>query len=45
MKCKDAYGLDTLDIADIERNLKSWEKAFKERTGVSYDESNYRDSV
>lgn len=45
MKCKDAYGLDTLDIADIERNLNSWEKAFKERTGVSYDESNYRDSV
>ena len=45
LRCKDAYKLDSLDVADIERNLHSWEDMFKKRTGASYDESNYRNNV
>ena len=39
------YKLDDLDIADIKRNLAAWEDAFKRKTGVSYDESDYRKNV
>ena len=39
------YKLDDLDIADIKRNLAAWEDAFKQKTGVSYDESDYRKNV
>lgn len=42
LKYKKEYRLDELDIADVERNLESWEYLFKKRTGVSYDESGYR---
>lgn len=45
LRLKDAYKLDALDVADIERNLQSWENAFERRTGTSYDESNYRNNV
>lgn len=42
LKYSNEYKLDNLDVEDIERNLKIWEESFKRRTGVSYDESNYR---
>ncbi len=45
LRCSKAYKLDDLDVSDIKRNLESWEHLFKNRTGVSYDESNYRRSV
>ena len=39
---RQKLNLDEIDIADIERNLKVWEKRFEDKVGVSYDESNYR---
>lgn len=45
LRCSKAYKLDDLDVSDIKRNLESWEYLFKKRTGVCYDESNYRRSV
>ena len=42
---KDRIGLDELDTADVERNLKIWEKAFADLTGGSYDEKNHRRDV
>lgn len=42
LRYNKAYRLDDTDVADIERNLKSWEKKFKKATGMDYDDSNYR---
>ena len=42
LKYRKAYKLDNLDVADIERNLASWEQSFEKETGESYDESGYR---
>ena len=38
----NAYGFTDEDFSDISRNLKEWEQDFKERTGISYDESNIK---
>lgn len=42
LRYNKAYRLDDTDVADIERNLKSWENMFKKATGMDYDESDYR---
>ena len=42
LRNRKAYRLDEIDIADIERNLKGWEKNFRNLTGVDYDDSDYR---
>ena len=43
LKYQGSYRLDALDVEDIERNLKNWEDAFQRRTGVSFDDSHYRE--
>ena len=40
-----AYGFDSVDIADIERNLSIWEEDFLQRAGVSYDEGTFNRDV
>lgn len=39
------YGFDSVDFEDVANNLSAWEKLFKERTGVSYDESGIDRSI
>ncbi len=42
LKYNKAYQLDNMDVADIERNLATWEENFQKAAGLSYDESDYR---
>lgn len=45
LQYKDVYGLDELDVADIQRNLQAWESLFMKARGEAYNESAYRGLV
>jgi hypothetical protein len=45
LKYSKQYGLDDLDYVDIKTNLEKWERTFKNRTGLSYEESKYERDV
>lgn len=45
LKYGKQYGFDETDYNDIRLNLEKWEKSFKNRTGVDYEESNYKRDI
>ncbi len=45
LKHNKAYGFTSEDVEDTERNLQIWENRYKERVGVSFDESGIKRTI
>ncbi len=45
LKYSKQYGLNDTDYEDIKTNLEKWEKSFKDRTGVDYENSDYKRDI